>query len=259
MLFFLSKSLLYVITNSFDMRIIARIDIKNNFVIKGINLEGLRKIGDPINIAKQYYLDGIDELLVIDSVASLYGRNNLFDLIKNITKNIFVPITLGGGIRSLKDIEHALNSGADKVAINSMALDNPNFLNEAVSNFGESTILVNIEAKKISENKWEPYKFCGREKTNLDLNDWIKKIQSEGCGEILLTSIDNEGTETGFDIELLDSIEKITKKPLIASGGCGSLDHISELNRRFKNISVALASVLHYETLTISEIKKILS
>ena len=134
------------------MRIIARIDIKNNFVIKGINLEGLRKIGDPINIAKQYYLDGIDELLVIDSVASLYGRNNLFDLIKNITKNIFVPITLGGGIRSLKDIEHALNSGADKVAINSMALDNPNFLNEAVSNFGESTVLVNIEAKKISEN-----------------------------------------------------------------------------------------------------------
>ena len=145
------------------MRTIARIDIKSNFVIKGINLEGLRKIGDPIKIVNDYYADGIDELLIIDSVASLYGRNNLFDLIKNITEDIFVPITLGGGIRSLKDIENALNSGADKVAINSMALENPNFLSQAVSNFGESTILVNIEAKNISKNIWEPYKFCGRE------------------------------------------------------------------------------------------------
>ena len=126
------------------MRTIARIDIKNQDVIKGINLEGLRKIGNPENIVKEYYLNGIDEILIIDSVASLYGRNNLFDLIKNITKEIFVPITLGGGIRSLKDIENALNSGADKVAINSKALEDPNFLSEAVSNFGESTIIVNI-------------------------------------------------------------------------------------------------------------------
>lgn len=241
------------------MRTIARIDIKNNYVIKGINLEGLRKIGDPIDIVKQYYSDGIDELLIIDSVASLYGRNNLFDLIKNITKDIFVPITLGGGIRSLKDIENALNSGADKVAINSMALENPNFLSEAVSNFGESTILVNIEAKKILDNKWEPYKFCGREKTNLDVCDWINEIQKKGCGEILLTSIDNEGTETGFDIELIDSVENIIKKPLIVSGGCGSLKHIEKLNKKFQNVSIAIASVLHYKTLEISEIKKILS
>ena len=241
------------------MRTIARIDIKNNYVIKGINLEGLRKIGDPINIVKNYYSNGIDELLIIDSVASLYGRNNLFDLIKNITEDIFVPITLGGGIRSLKDIENALNSGADKVAINSMALENPDFLKEAVSNFGESTILVNIEAKKISDGKWEPYKFCGREKTNLDVNNWINEIQSKGCGEILLTSIDKEGTETGFDIELIESVEKIIKKPLIASGGCGSLEHIEKLKIKFRNISVAVASVLHYKTLKISEIKKILA
>ena len=132
------------------MRTIARIDIKNDSVIKGINLEGLRKIGDPVKIAKEYYTSGIDELLIIDSVASLYGRNNLFDLIKKIANEIFVPITLGGGIRSLKDIENALNSGADKVAINSKALENPNFLKEATSNFGESTITVNIEAKKMS-------------------------------------------------------------------------------------------------------------
>jgi len=134
------------------MRTIARIDIKNNYVIKCIDLEGLRKIGNPTNIVKEYYEDGIDKFLIIDSAASLYGRNNLFDLIKNIAKNIFVPITLGG-IRSLKDIENAINSGADKVAINSKALEDPDFPSEAVSNFGESTIMLNIEAKKISDNR----------------------------------------------------------------------------------------------------------
>ena len=238
------------------MRTIARIDIKNDSVIKGINLEGLRKIGDPVNIAKEYYKKGIDELLIIDSVASLYGRNNLFDLIKNITKDIFVPITLGGGIRSLKDIENALNSGADKVAINSMALENPDFLKEAASNFGESTIVVNIEAKKIMNNLWEPYKFCGREKTNLNVNDWIEIIQSKGCGEILLTSIDKEGTETGFDIDLINNVYKIVNKPLIVSGGCGNLSDIRKLRKDFHTVSVALASVLHYKILSISEIKK---
>ena len=239
------------------MRTIARIDIKNQDVIKGINLEGLRKIGNPENIVKEYYLNGIDEILIIDSVASLYGRNNLFDLIKNITKEIFVPITLGGGIRSHKDIENALNSGADKVAINSKALEDPDFLSKAVSSFGESSILVSIEAKKISEEKWEPYKFCGREKTNLNLIDWINTIHDKGCGEILLTSIDKEGTETGFDIDLINNVHEIIKKPLIVSGGCGNLNHIQEVKKRFKDVSVAVASVLHYKTLKISEIKKI--
>ena len=237
------------------MRTIARIDIKNQSVIKGINLEGLRKIGNPEKIIKEYYLNGIDEIIIIDSVASLYGRNNLFDLIKNITKDIFVPIVLGGGIRSLKDIEKSLNSGADKVSINSKALEDPNFLSKAISNFGESTILVSIEAKKIGDEKWEAYKFCGREKTNLNIIDWIKKIQDKGCGEILLTSIDKEGTETGFDIELINNVYDIVKKPLIISGGCGNLGHIKEINK-FKNLSIALASVLHYRNLKISEIKK---
>ena len=239
------------------MRTIARIDIKNQSVIKGINLEGLRKIGNPEIIAKEYYLNGIDEILIIDSVASLYGRNNLFDLIKNITKEIFIPITLGGGIRSLKDIENALNSGSDKVAINSKALEDPDFLSRAVSSFGESTILVNIEAKKIAESRWEPYKFCGREKTNLNLIDWINTIQDKGCGEILLTSIDKEGTETGFDIDLINNVHEIIKKPLIISGGCGNLNHIQQVKKKFKDVSVAVASVLHYKTLKISEIKKL--
>ena len=239
------------------MRTIARIDIKNNDVIKGINLEGLRKIGNPEQIIKKYYNDGIDELLILDSVASLYGRNNLFSFIKEITKEIFVPITLGGGIRSLKDIEDSLNSGADKVAINSKALEHPEFLSQAVHNFGESTIVVNIEAKKIEPNNWEPYKFCGREKTNLKIEDWIKTVQTKGCGEILLTSIDFEGTEMGFDIELINKIYDLMEKPLIISGGCGCLNDISKVKEKFSKVSIALASVLHYDTLSISDIKKI--
>ena len=237
------------------MRIIGRLDIKNNFVIKGINLEGLRKIGDPKNIAEKYYKERIDELLIMDSVASLYGRNNLFDFIKNITKEIFVPITLGGGIRSMSDIEKALNSGADKVSINSQALLEPNFLREATQNFGESTIVVSIEAKKIAPDIWEPYKFCGRERTNINLNDWIKTVQDFGCGEILLTSIDKEGTEAGFDLSLLNSIYNEITKPLIISGGCGKLEDIQYVLENYKDTSVALASVLHYEILNLKKIK----
>ena len=240
------------------MRIIARIDIKNDNVIKGINLEGLRKIGNPEKIIKDYYSSGIDEILMIDSVASLYGRNNLFNFIKKITQNIFVPITLGGGIRSLSDIENALNSGADKVAINSMALENPNFLSEAVSNFGSSTIVANIEAKKVTDNVWEPYKFCGREKTNINLIDWLKTIQDKNCGEILLTSIDKEGTESGFDLDLIKNVYEKINKPLIISGGCGNINHIKLVKEKFKNSSVALASVFHYKKLSIPQIKKVI-
>ena len=238
------------------MRIIARLDIKNNYVIKGINLEGLRKIGSPKIIIEKYYKEGIDEIIIIDSVASLYGRNNLFSLIKDITKEVFVPITLGGGIKNIKDIEKALNSGADKVAINSAALENPKLIEEASNIFGASTIVSYIEAKKISSNKWEPYKYCGRERSNIDLIDWVKEIQKKGCGEILLTSVDKEGTELGFDIELIENIKKNIYKPLIISGGCGSVDDILNIQKRYPDDSVAIASVLHYEKVKISNIKK---
>ncbi len=147
------------------MRIIPRIEIKNNFVIKGINLEGLRKIGDPNILGKKYYLDGADELLFMDVVASLYGRNNIFEIIKKITKDIFIPITVGGGIRNIEDIQKALNSGADKVFINSAAVKNPNFIKEAVSVFGSSTIVVSIETRKNRKNFWEIFIHNGREET----------------------------------------------------------------------------------------------
>ena len=238
------------------MRVIARVDIKNQYVIKGINLEGLRKIGDPKEIIRNYYKEKVDELLVIDCVASLYGRNNLFSFIKEITKDIFVPITLGGGIRSLKDIENALKSGVDKVAINSKALEDPNFLSEAVRQFGESTIVVNVEAKKISDNNWEVYKFCGREKTNIKIEQWINLIHEKGCGEILLTSIDSEGTESGFDIDLIKKVHDNSNKPIIVSGGCGSIEDIEKIKKSFDYTSVALASILHYKKFSVAQIKK---
>ena len=238
------------------MRIIPRIDIKNNYVIKGINLEGLRKIGDPKEIIENYSNDEADEILIMDSVASLYGRNNLFSFIKEITNEVFIPITLGGGIKSLKDIESALNSGADKVAINSGAIEDKNFISKASKTFGSSTIISSIEAKKISQGKWEPYINCGREKTGLNLIDWIKKVQDDGCGEILLTSIDREGTEEGFDIDLIKSIYDIIYKPLIVSGGCGSIEDINYIKKNFKDCSVSIASIIHYKKYKIQNIKK---
>ncbi len=241
------------------MRVIARLDIKNNFVIKGINLEGLRKVGSPLEMIKNYYNDGIDEIIISDSVASLYGRNNLFSLIKEITKDTFIPITLGGGIRSLEDIERALNSGADKVSINSKALEDPDFIKLASNNFGASTIVASIEAKKIGDLKWEPYKFCGRERTNRDLKDWIRLIQDKGCGEILLTSIDHEGTKKGFDLEMMDSLYSEIEKPIILSGGCGKLEDIQEFNKKYSKEAFAIASVIHYKILEISKIKKIIN
>jgi cyclase len=238
------------------MRIISRVDIKNNYVIKGINLEGLRKVGDPKSIIEKYYKEGIDEIILVDSVASLYGRNNLFKLIEKITEEVFVPITLGGGIKSLNDIEKALKSGADKIAINSGAFENYNFIKQASKEFGSSTIISYIEAKKVADKKWEAYKNCGRERTNYDLLNWIKKVQDDGCGEILLTSIDYEGTEKGFDLEMLDKVNKYIFKPIIISGGCGSIKDIIKIKEDFNYTSVAIASLLHYDKIKISEIKK---
>ena len=235
------------------MRIIARLDVKNNFVIKGINFEGLRKIGDPLKLAKKYYEEKIDEIMFIDAVASLYDRNNLFNIIDQSTKEIFCPITLGGGIRSLEDIGKALKSGADKVAINSHAIENPQFIKQAVENFGSSTILVNIEAKKIN-NDWEIYKFYGREKTGIKLLEWLHTVQEMDCGEIILTSIDKEGLQTGMDFELLDYINDKINRPLIFSGGFNNLDELKKI-KKHPFISISIASVLHYQTLKVQDIK----
>ena len=237
------------------MRLIARLDIKNDYVIKGVSLEGLRKIGNPFQLAKKYYNEGVDELIFIDQVASLYKRNNLFNLIEYSSKEVFVPITLGGGIRNNKDIELAIKSGADKVSINTAAIEDKKFLKKAVKNFGSSTIISYIETKKI-EDKWIIYKNAGRDNVNIELIEWIKFVQDNGCGEIMLTSIDFEGRQNGFDIELINKVYNSIKVPIIISGGCSSEKDILYLRNNFKNASVAIASCLHYNKINIKNLKK---
>tara|TARA_Y100000294_G_scaffold177993_1_gene206228 strand:- start:6185 stop:6916 length:732 start_codon:yes stop_codon:yes gene_type:complete len=229
-------------------RIIGRIDIKNEFVIKGINFEGLRKIGDPIKIAKKFYEYKLDEIFIYDAVASLYGRNSLFDLIKKITKEIFIPVCLSGGIRTLKDIEKALSSGADKVGLNSAIVKNPKLLKKASKVFGLSNIVSTIEAKKKTDTFWEIYINNGRDETGINLIDWIDKVQEFGCGEIILSSIDRDGTMKGFDWELIEFVDKNASMivPFIFSGGCSNFKDILKLNKKYKNTSCAIASALHY-------------
>ena len=240
------------------MRIIARLDIKNNYVIKGINFEGLRKIGSPTELCSKYYKEGADELVLFDSVASLYSRDNIFEIIKKITEKVFIPVCVGGGIRSLEDIKMALYSGADKVLINTAIVKNISFLKEAKQNFGASNIVVSIEAKK-SDNSWEVYTNSGRDKTNIDVFDWIQKVQDIGCGEIVLTSIDHDGTRQGLDLNLIKKIKNIkVDVPLIFSGGVGKIEHIKELKDIFPDEALAIASALHYNNLNISQVKKIL-
>ena len=238
------------------MRIIPRIDIKNDYAIKGINLEGNRKIGNPNELGVKYYHDKADEIIFMDSVASLYGKNNIFELIKKLTKNIFIPITIGGGIRNISDITKALNSGADKVAINSAFINNPELITEAVKIFGSSTIVASIETKKNKKGDWAIFYKNGREKSNILLDDWLTKLSTEQVGEIFITSIDYEGTKQGFDEELLDKIlKKRLEIPIIYCGGCGKLDHIKKVNKKLKHDAISIASVLHYDVLKISEIK----
>lgn len=236
-------------------RLIARIDVKNEFVIKGIHLEGLRKIGNPIEIAKKYYEEGIDEILFMDAVASLYGRNNIFDIINKSCKHVFVPITIGGGIRSIEDIEIALKSGADKIAINTQAIKTPQLIKEASRIFGSQCIVGSIEAKK-NNSSWEAYINNGRDQTSIDAIEWAQTLESLGIGELLITSIDMEGTKKGFDNELINKISSKVNVPIISCGGAGNPDHISTLKLKNETLSgVALASILHYNTYTISQIK----
>ena len=237
-------------------RIISRIDIKNEFVIKGIHLEGLRKVGDPNKLALKYYEEGIDEILFMDAVASYYDRNNLSDIIKVATRNIFVPITVGGGIRKVDDIKTLLNSGADKVAINTAIIKSPLFLKEASTIFGSQCIVSSIEARKIKKNKWNIYYDNGRESTDIDVIDWAQRVEELGAGEILITSIDNEGTKKGFDSELNEKVSSSVSIPVISSGGAGSDSDILSMFKTSEIEGVAIASMLHYNISSIREIKK---
>ncbi len=241
------------------MRIISRIDVKNEYVIKGIHLEGLRKLGDPNLIAKKYYNQGIDEIIFMDAVAAYYNRNSLSALIEKACEDIFVPITVGGGIRKIEDIQMALNSGADKTAINTAAVKKPDFIKEACEVFGSQCIISSIDVLKKGDKKWEVYIDNGREPTGIDAVDWAKKVEKLGAGEIMLTSIDKEGTKKGFDIELNKKISEVVKIPIISCGGAGSCNDIANLIEGSNIDAVGLASILHYELHTVQSIKEFLS
>lgn len=234
---------------------IARLDIKGPNLIKGIQLEGLRVMGDPQEFAKRYYLQGADELLYMDIVASLYNRNNLSDIIKRAAENVFIPITVGGGIRSIEDATHILRSGADKVAINTAAIRRPELITEMSKRFGSQCMVLSIEAKRTTANSWEAYVDNGREHTDLDVVDWAKRGEELGAGEILLTSVDQEGTQKGFDVNLVKQVSKAVSIPVIASGGMGELNHISQVIDEGAADAVAMAHVLHYNKLSLAEIR----
>ena len=241
------------------VRLIPRLDIKGPNLIKSIQLEGLRIIGDPNFYAKKYYNQGADELLYMDCVASLYGRNSLKKLITKSTENVFIPITVGGGIRSIESVNEILRSGADKVAVNTAAVKNPKLISSLVNKFGSSTIVISIEAKEISENKWEVYIENGREKTGLNVIDWAKKCVDLGAGEILLTSIDREGTREGFNINLIKSVTEVVNIPVIASGGMNKAEDIVDAVFKGNASAISMADILHYNRATIKDISKVAS
>lgn len=236
-------------------RVISRIDVKNEFVIKGIHLEGLRKVGDPNELAKKYYDSGVDEIIFMDAVAAYYDRNNLSHIIEKACSDVFVPITVGGGIRTIENIQTALNFGADKVAINTQCVKDPSFIQHASKTFGSQCIVSSVDAKRISNCKWEVYVDNGREPTGLDVIEWVRRLESLGAGEIMLTSIDSEGTKKGFDLELNKAVGEAVSIPVIASGGAGKISDITDLMAECNVDAVAVASMLHYDLATINDIK----
>lgn len=238
-----------------NIRLIARLDVKGQNLIKGIHLEGLRVIGCPNEFAKRYYLQGADELIYMDCVASLYGRNHLSEIIRLATQNIFIPITVGGGIRSVADANEILRAGADKVAVNTAAVANPKLIGQIANKFGRQAMVLSIEAKKNEKNRWEVYTNNGRERTGIDVVEWAQLGVEMGAGEILLTSVDMDGTRKGFDIELIKVISRNVEVPVIASGGMGvPADLLGAVNQGGAD-GVAMADILHYGRSEISDVR----
>jgi imidazole glycerol-phosphate synthase subunit HisF len=239
------------------IRIIPRLDIKGPNLIKSINFEGLRVIGDPSEYAKKYYHQGADEIIYIDCVASLYGRNNLDEIVTRAAQDVFVPMTVGGGIRSIEDATRLLRYGADKLAVNTAAVANPDLISDIASTFGSQCFVLSVEAKQVAVNKWEAYTSNGRDKTGLDVIDWVKTAVSLGAGEVLLTSVDREGTRRGFDIPLNKAVAEAVNVPVIASGGMGRAQDLVELVKSTNVKAVAMADLLHYDRSDIATIKDV--
>ncbi len=238
------------------VRLIARLDVKGPNLIKGVHLEGLRVIGDPHEYACRYYEQGADEIIYIDCVASLYGRNSLTEIVRHASEDVFIPMTVGGGVRSVKDVELLLRVGADKVAVNTAAVARPELIAEIATNFGSQCMVLSIEAKSTGPGRWEVYTDNGRERSGLDVLQWARHGVALGAGEILLTSIDREGTRKGFEVDLIRSVAEAVAIPVIASGGMGSVAHLTEVALAGKADAVAMADILHYDRMTLQEIRR---
>ena len=238
-----------------NIRLIARLDIKAPNLIKGIHLEGLRVIGDPQEHALQYFADGADELLYMDIVASLYQRNHLADLVRYTAENVFIPLTVGGGVRSVADVTDLLRQGADKVAINTAAVERPELITETSRYFGSQCVVLGIEAKRRPGGGWEAYTENGRQRTGLDAVEWAKRGEDLGAGEILLTSVDQEGTRKGFDVELCHEVSSRVSIPVVLSGGMGKTEHLIAAVKDGKADALAVADALHYRRISLGEMK----
>jgi len=229
-----------------NIRVIPRLDIKGPNLVKGIHFEGLRVLGKPEQFARFYYENGADELIYMDAVASLYGRNSLLDIVEKTAREIFIPLTVGGGLRSIDDIRAVLRAGADKVSLNTAAIACPDLIHEASRTFGSSTIVVSIEAIRLPNGAYEAYVDYGRQRTNVNVFEWAMRAVELGAGELMVTCINREGSGKGFDLELTRQVAEAVPVPVIAGGGAGKVEDVFDVIAQGKADAVALASILHY-------------
>lgn len=237
-------------------RIIPCLDVRNGKVVKGVNFEGIKDVGDPVLYAEEYNKQGADELVFYDITASYEGRGVFLDVVRETAKKVFVPLTVGGGIKTVDDIRETLRAGADKVSVNSQAVQNPQLIKDGADIFGSQCICVGIDAKKVGDKKWTVYINGGRVDMKLDLIEWVHIIEKLGAGEICLNSIDADGTKNGFDIDMLDAVCKAVNIPVIASGGAGKIEDFSEVFEKTGATAALAASLFHFNELTVGEVKK---
>ena len=237
-------------------RIIPCLDVKDGRVVKGVNFVNLTDVGDPVDAAKAYYEAGCDELVFLDITATHEERDTTVDMVRRVAEQVFIPFTVGGGIRSVEDMNKMLKAGADKVSVNSSAVANPQLIADCAEKFGNQCVVVAIDAKKVEDGSWHVFVAGGRKDTGIDLLDWTKKVVSLGAGEILLTSMDKDGTKSGFDIEMLNAVANVVTVPIIASGGAGNSQHILEVFEQTPATGALAASIFHYGEVSIADTKQ---
>jgi imidazole glycerol-phosphate synthase subunit HisF len=240
-------------------RIIPCLDVTAGRVVKGINFVGLRDAGDPVEIARRYDEQGADELTFLDITATSDGRDLLLPIIEAVAAQVFIPLTVGGGVRAVGDVRRLLNAGADKVSMNSSAVANPDLVSDAAAHYGSQCIVVAIDAKRVADNRWEVFTHGGRTATGLDVVEWASEVSRRGAGEILLTSMNQDGTQDGFDLALTAAVSKAVPVPVIASGGVGNLQHLVDGITKGRADAVLAASIFHYGTYTVRQAKEFMA